>query len=88
MSWLSKRSRDLAASGGRAAKVWEDVNALASRPGIINMGQGFPDFAGSSVARDAAAQAIRSCKYHTLRDYARTRYILQRLAVCKFPLCI
>lgn len=55
---LSSRGQALAAGGGAAAGVWEAVNALAAKPGMINMGQGFPDFAGSLVAREAAAQAI------------------------------
>ena len=46
------------ASGGGAAQVWEAVNALAARPGMINMGQGFPDFEGSAVARRVAADAV------------------------------
>lgn len=86
---LSSRGRALAAGGGAAASVWEAVNALAAKPGNINvreckskctansnlltlllnrsrihyfasqMGQGFPDFEGSPIARAAAAEAIR-----------------------------
>lgn len=55
---LSSRGRALASGGGAAASVWEAVNALAAKPGNINMGQGFPDFIGSAVARKAAALAI------------------------------
>lgn len=55
---LSARSRALADGGGRAAQVWEHVNGLAARPGMINMGQGFPDFPGSSVARRVASAAV------------------------------
>ena len=43
-----------------AAEVWTEINALAAQPGMINMGQGFPDFDGSLVAREAAASAILS----------------------------
>lgn len=56
---LSHRARALAAGGGAAARVWEEVNALASQPGMVNMGQGFPDFAGSAVARDVASEALQ-----------------------------
>ena len=42
----------------RAASVWRTVNELAARPGMINMGQGFPDFAGNAVARAAAREAL------------------------------
>lgn len=55
---LSTRGRALAAGGGAAASTWESVNALAAMPGMINMGQGFPDFPGSRVAREAAAAAV------------------------------
>ena len=57
---LSSRARALAHGGGAAAKTWETLNALAARPGMLNMSQGFPDFEGSAVARAAAANAIES----------------------------
>lgn len=38
--------------------LWTKLNELGSRPGAINMGQGFPDFAGSAVARRAAQAAL------------------------------
>ena len=38
--------------------LWTKLNELGARPGAINMGQGFPDFAGSAVARDAAKAAL------------------------------
>lgn len=43
-----------------AVEVWKEINALGARPGAINMGQGFPDFAGSKVARESAAAALLS----------------------------
>ena len=55
---LSSRGQALASGGGAAAQVWESVNALAAKPGMINMGQGFPDFEGSLIARKAAAIAM------------------------------
>jgi len=55
--WLSGRVQRLSAAGG-AAGVWRKVNALAARPGMLNMGQGFPDFPGSEVARAAARRAL------------------------------
>ena len=51
-------SRAAALQTGGAGRVWEEVNALASRPGMVNMGQGFPDFEGAAVAREAAATAL------------------------------
>lgn len=55
---LSQRAQALAAGGGAAARVWEEVNALANQPGMLNMGQGFPDFPGSAVARHVASEAV------------------------------
>ena len=57
---LSQRGRALAGGGGGAAAVWEAVNALAAKPGMINMGQGFPDYPPSPVAREVSAAAISS----------------------------
>ena len=57
---LSTRGRTLASGGGQAAAVWESVNALAAQPGMVNMGQGYPDFPGSSIARRVAAEAAAS----------------------------
>jgi hypothetical protein len=36
---LAARARALASSFGAAAPLWESVNALAARPGMINMGR-------------------------------------------------
>ena len=41
-----------------AGELWTTLNALGGRPGAINMGQGFPDFPGSGIARSAAAAAL------------------------------
>ena len=49
--------RGLASS---AASVWAEVSQLGRQPGMINLGQGFPDFPGSKVAREAAAAALMS----------------------------
>ena len=43
-----------------ASEVWTEINGLAARPGMVNMGQGFPDFEGSLVAREAASKALLS----------------------------
>ena len=56
---VSARARALAHGGGGAAKTWETLNALAARPKMLNMSQGFPDFPGSTVARMVAADAVR-----------------------------
>ncbi|CAN0569108.1 unnamed protein product, partial [Laminaria digitata] len=38
--------------------MWDEQMALASQPGVCNLGLGFPDYAGSSLAREAAAAAM------------------------------
>ena len=53
--------RALHATPARAAsagELWTMLNELGAREGAINMGQGFPDFEGSAVARKAAAEAL------------------------------
>ena len=57
---LSGRAQVLASAAGAAAPLWERLNALASRPGMVNMAQGMPDFAGSPIARRVAAEALES----------------------------
>tara|TARA_B110000971_G_scaffold221478_1_gene268789 strand:- start:1124 stop:2575 length:1452 start_codon:yes stop_codon:yes gene_type:complete len=41
-----------------ASQVWADVTALAKLPGVLDLGQGWPDFGASDVAREAASSAI------------------------------
>jgi len=41
-----------------AAQVWAQITALAAEPGVLDLGQGWPDFGASDVARDAAAAVI------------------------------
>lgn len=38
--------------------VWGELLELSRQPGMCDLGQGFPDYAGSSVARSAAAEAM------------------------------
>ena len=39
--------------------VFSEFSALAVRSGAVNLGQGFPDFDGSEVVREAAVAALR-----------------------------
>ncbi|CAM9239339.1 unnamed protein product, partial [Discosporangium mesarthrocarpum] len=39
-------------------KVWNELLHLSRNPDVCNLGQGFPDYAGSSVAREAASTAL------------------------------
>ena len=45
---------------GLAPTVFSEFSALAQRTGAVNLGQGFPDFDGAEVVREAAVQALRS----------------------------
>lgn len=38
--------------------IWNELLVLARQPGVVNLGQGFPDYDGSKVAREAAAEAM------------------------------
>lgn len=64
---LSRRAQFEASSGG--ASAWADVCALAKPAGVINMGQGFPDFPGHETARTAAEAALSSGQFE---QYAPT----------------
>src|SRR5262249_50312774 len=39
--------------------VFSEFSALAARAGAVNLGQGFPDFDGPEVVREAAVAALR-----------------------------
>ena len=41
-----------------ASQVWQEVTALARQPGIIDLGQGWPDFGADETAKQSAAAAI------------------------------
>ena len=43
-----------------APTVFSEFSALAQRAGAVNLGQGFPDFDGAEVVREAAVAALRS----------------------------
>lgn len=81
---LAQRAHNLASSFGAAAPLWESVNALAQRPGMINMGQGFPDFEGSLVARQAAAAAVEAGKAPSNQYSPQPGYLDLREAVAGF----
>lgn len=49
--------RDQMANQG-ASHVWAEVTALAQLPGVLDLGQGWPDFGADDVARAAAADAL------------------------------
>lgn len=42
--------------GAGGAKIWAQVTALGKLPGVTDLGQGYPDMPGSTVARTVAAE--------------------------------
>ncbi len=56
MRRLSQRAQLEASQGG--AKVWAEIIALAKPSGVINLGQGYPDFSGHDVARRTTTAAV------------------------------
>jgi len=52
---VAKRFRQ---TGPSSAEAWAKLRALAGQPGIINLGQGFPDFIPMPEAIDFAKQAM------------------------------
>ena len=42
------------------SQVWAEVTALAQLPGVLDLGQGWPDFGANETARRAASEAILS----------------------------
>ena len=59
-SRLSQRAQAEASKGG--AKVWSEIIALGRAPGMINLGQGFPDYSGHGKARTSAEEALKAGK--------------------------
>jgi aspartate/methionine/tyrosine aminotransferase len=53
-----------------ASQVWAEVTALARLPGVLDLGQGWPDMGASEVARVAASEAILSDDDPRLNQYS------------------
>lgn len=45
-------------SSNTTGDIWNELLVLARQPGVVNLGQGYPDYDGSKVAREAAAEAM------------------------------
>uniref|UniRef100_A0A7S1XAJ8 Aminotransferase class I/classII large domain-containing protein n=1 Tax=Tetraselmis chuii TaxID=63592 RepID=A0A7S1XAJ8_9CHLO len=66
---ISQRCQNEIAAGG-ANKVWQEVSALARQAGVIDLGQGYPDFEGSAVARQSAIAALQEKDKALLNQYS------------------
>lgn len=65
--FVSQRALVESAAGG-GAKVWQEIIKLSQQPHIVsNLGQGFPDFAGARVAREAAARVLEGTDASSLK---------------------
>jgi aspartate/methionine/tyrosine aminotransferase len=51
-------ARSAARVGGFGTSIFAEISALAAQTGAVNLGQGFPDFAGPAWVKQAAADAI------------------------------
>ncbi len=58
---------------GFGTSVFTEMSVLASEHQAINLGQGFPDFAGPDFVKEAAIEAIRS----DLNQYAPSHGLLR-----------
>ena len=55
--FLGDVARSQQANAG-ASQVWAEVTALSRLPGILDLGQGWPDFGADMTAREAASRAL------------------------------
>ena len=49
---------DVDGASSSAAEAWERITAMASAPGVCDLGQGWPDFGESATARKVAMEAL------------------------------
>ena len=50
--------------------MWPEIMALNSRPGVVNLGQGFPDFEPSELVPSAIAGAVEGLNTPSLNQYS------------------
>ena len=82
---LSQRAQ--AEASGGTTKVWAEIMALA-KPGVVNLGQGFPDFPGHPVAREAAQEALAGGthdQYSPIPGSVRLRRAIAELYARMYP---
>jgi aspartate/methionine/tyrosine aminotransferase len=53
-----RNARSATRVGGFGTSIFAEISALAVQTGAVNLGQGFPDFAGPEWVKQAAAEAI------------------------------
>ena len=76
MPRVSRRAEQEMHGGG--ASVWAEITALGRIDGMVNLGQGFPDFPCSQAASNGA---VLSLQVRTLRNFSGVRVRVQ----CRLP---
>ena len=74
---FSARARLELGSRG-ASQVWNEIMALSRQPGVIDLGQGWPDVGASDAARSAAAAAVLDDSDVKLNQYRRAKPLQKR----------
>jgi aspartate/methionine/tyrosine aminotransferase len=83
---LAERATPKNGSGGAA--VWGKVLQLAKGEGVVDLGQGYPDFPGNRTAREEAAKALLQSErvmdnqYSAVHGLESLRY---RVSRCSSP---
>ncbi|CAM9461973.1 unnamed protein product, partial [Phaeothamnion confervicola] len=82
---LSKLVTSELENASGSGELWTELLELARKPGIVNLGQGFPDYEGSSVARRAAGEAMTSPELTMLNQYSLPSGLNDlRNAICEY----
>eukprot|EP01060_Flectonema_neradi_P037695 TRINITY_DN7666_c0_g1_i1.p1 TRINITY_DN7666_c0_g1~~TRINITY_DN7666_c0_g1_i1.p1 ORF type:complete len:397 (+),score=73.64 TRINITY_DN7666_c0_g1_i1:48-1238(+) len=55
--WSARLARE---AGGAGAKLWTEILEITNAAGVVNLGQGFPDFVGSEVAVTSAVDGLKA----------------------------
>src|SRR5436853_106400 len=63
--WTNKMEQNMAHSMAQRVRsfgtsIFTEISALAVQHHAVNLGQGFPDFAGPALIKEAAIQAIQA----------------------------
>lgn len=58
MAAIVRASQRVLNCGGGGAKLWAEITALGQLPGVVDLGQGYPDFEGNSTAFQGAHEAL------------------------------
>eukprot|EP01062_Namystynia_karyoxenos_P073657 TRINITY_DN70474_c0_g1_i1.p1 TRINITY_DN70474_c0_g1~~TRINITY_DN70474_c0_g1_i1.p1 ORF type:complete len:444 (+),score=142.04 TRINITY_DN70474_c0_g1_i1:76-1332(+) len=83
--WSRRTARE---SGGVGSVLWPKINALGAQEGVVNLGQGFPDFDSAPLARECATAALgdpRKNQYAPVGGLPQLKQAVADLAARQFP---